>query len=114
MGSGNKKDEGNHYSLIPAPVVVGFGVGASLSPLYLPREKDQPEFWMLFSGGSDGKECACRAGDLGSIPGLGKSPGEGNGNALQYSCLENPVDRGAWLVTVHGFAESDTPEGLTS
>ena len=65
---------------------------------------------MLFSGGSDGKECACREGDLGSIPGLGKSPGEGNGNPLQYSCLENPMDRGAWQVTVHGFAESHTTE----
>ena len=48
------------------------------------------------------KESACNAGDLGSIPGLGRSPGEGNGNPLQYSCLENPMDRGAWLATVHG------------
>ena len=47
-------------------------------------------------GGSDGKESACNAGDLGSVPGLGRSPGEGNGNQLQYSCLENPMDRGAW------------------
>ena len=46
--------------------------------------------------------------DLGSIPGLGRSPGEGNGNPLQYSCLENPVDRGAWWVTVHGVAKSQT------
>ena len=44
----------------------------------------------------------------GSIPGLGRSPGEGNGNPLQYSCLENPMDRGAWRATVHGVAESDT------
>ena len=49
-----------------------------------------------FPGGSDGKASACNAGDLGSIPGLGRSPGEGNGNPLQYSCLENPMDRGAW------------------
>ena len=48
-----------------------------------------------FPGGSDGKESACNVGDLGSIPGLGRSPGEGNGNPLQYSCLENPTDRGA-------------------
>ena len=47
-----------------------------------------------FPGGSDGKASACNAGDLGSIPGLGRSPGEGNGNPLQYSCLENPMDRG--------------------
>ena len=55
-----------------------------------------------FSGGSDGKESACNAGDLGSIPGWGRSPGEGNGNSLQYSCLENSMDRGAWWATVHG------------
>ena len=51
---------------------------------------------MGFSGGSDGKESACNAGDPGSIPGLGKSPGEENGKPLHYSCLENPMDRGAW------------------
>ena len=50
----------------------------------------------------------CNAGDLGLIPGLGRSPGEGNGNPLQYSCLENPVDRGAWRATVHGVAKSRT------
>ena len=47
------------------------------------------------------------AGDVGSIPGLGRSPGEGNGNPLQYSCLENPMGRGAWQATVHSVAESD-------
>ena len=51
---------------------------------------------MNFPGGSDGKASAYKAGDLGSIPGLGRSPGEGNGNPLQYSCLENPMDRGTW------------------
>ena len=61
-----------------------------------------------FSGGSDGKESACNARDLGSIPGLGKSPGEGNGNPIQYSCLGNPMDRGAWWATVHGVAKSCT------
>ena len=59
-------------------------------------------------GGSDGKESACKAGDPGLIPGWGRSPGEENGNPLQYSCLENPVDRGAWRVTVHGVAKSQT------
>ena len=49
-----------------------------------------------FPGSSDGKESTCNAGDPGSIPGLGKSPGEENGNPLHYSCLENPMDRGAW------------------
>ena len=58
----------------------------------------------------DGKESACKAGDLGSIPGLGGSPGEGNGNPLQYSCLENAMDRGAWWATVHGVAELGTTE----
>ena len=51
---------------------------------------------------------ACIAGDLGSIPGLGRSPGEENGNPLQYSCLENPMDGGAWWATVHGVAKSRT------
>ena len=58
-----------------------------------------------FPGGSDGKESACNAGDSGSIPGLGRSPGEGNGNPLQYSCLENPMDRGSWQATVHGVTK---------
>ena len=49
-----------------------------------------------FSDGSNGKEFACNVGDPGSVPGLGRSPGEGNGNPLQYSCLENPMGRGAW------------------
>ena len=53
---------------------------------------------------SVGKESACSAGDSGSIPGSGRSPGEGNGNPLQYSCLENPMDRGAWWAMVHGVA----------
>ena len=56
---------------------------------------------------TDGKESACNAGDPGSIPGLGRSPGEGNGNPLQYSYLENPMDRGAWWATVHGVTELD-------
>ena len=57
-------------------------------------------------GGSDGKESACNAGDLGSISGLGRSPGEGNSSPLQYSFLENPTDRGAWWATVHAVSKS--------
>ena len=58
-----------------------------------------------FPEGSDGKESTCNAGDAGSIPGPGRSPGEGHGNPLQYCCLENPMDRGDWRVTVHGVAK---------
>ena len=64
--------------------------------------------FMGFPGGSDGKESACNAGDLGSISGLGRSPGEGNGNPLQYSGLENSMDRRAWQAIVHGFAKIQT------
>ena len=62
----------------------------------------------MFLGGSDGKESTCNAEDLGLIPGLGRSPGEGNGNPLQYSCLENPMHRGSWGGRVHGAIESWT------
>ena len=65
-----------------------------------------------FPGGSQGKESACNEGDPGSIPGLRRSPGEGNGSPLQFSCLENPMDRGAWWATVHGVAESQMTEWL--
>ena len=72
--------------------------------------------WMLFNGaipwGSDSKESAHSAGGPGSIPGLGRSPGEGNGYPLQFSCLGNPVDRGAWQIAVHG-TKSDTTERPT-
>ena len=61
-----------------------------------------------FPGGSVGKESTCNAGELGLIPGLGRSPGGGNDNPLQYSGLENPMDRGAWRATIHGVAESQT------
>ena len=61
-----------------------------------------------FPGGSDGKESACNVGDPGSIPGSGRYPGGGHGNPLQYSCLENPMDRGAQRASVHGVAKSRT------
>ena len=65
-----------------------------------------------FPGGSDGKASTCNVGDLGSIPGLGRSPGEGNDNPLQYSCLKNSMNGGAWWTTVHGVTESDKTEWL--
>ena len=58
------------------------------------------------SSSSDGKESACNVGDMGSIPGLGRSPGERNGYPLQYSCPRNPMDRGAWWAAVHGVTKS--------
>ena len=67
-----------------------------------------PKYWSFGFSGSNGKESACKAGDLDSIPGSGRSPGEGNGYPLQYSCLKNPRDRRAWWATVHGVAKSRT------
>ena len=61
-----------------------------------------------FPGGSEVKASACNVGDLGSIPGLGRSPREGNGNPLQFSCLENPMDGAAWWATVHRVEKSRT------
>ena len=63
-----------------------------------------------FPGSSADEESTCNVGDLGLIPGLGSSPGEGHGNPLQYSCLENPMDRGAWWAMVHRVTESDMTE----
>ena len=68
---------------------------------------------MDIPGGSDGKDSTCNVRDPGSIPGLGRSPGEGKSYPVQYSCLENPMDRGAWLAIVHEVTESDTIEQLT-
>ena len=68
--------------------------------------------YLGFPGVSDGKESACNAGNLGSILGLGRFPGEGNSYPLQYSCLENSMKRGAWQATVHGIVKSDTTEQL--
>ena len=83
----------DHLTLSPHPLPCGFA--ASLIKRGFP-------------GGSDGKAPAYNAGDLGSIPGLGRSPGEGNGNLLQYLCLENLMDRGDWWAAVHGVTKSRT------
>ena len=84
------------------------------SPRITPSCNIKSHNWCMrgFPGGASGKEptCQCRRQDMGLILGSGKSPGEENGNPLQYSCLENPMDRGAWRATVHGVSELDTAE----
>ena len=65
-------------------------------------KKKKKKLFILYWGSSAGKESACNVGDLGSLPGLERSPGEGNGYPLQHSCLENSMDRGAWRVTIQG------------
>ena len=86
------------------------------SCIQFPAELYQDLFFFFFFlswdidsvGDSDGKESACNVRDLGSVPGLGRSPGGGHGSPLQYSCLENPMDRGTWQAAVHGVAKSWT------
>ena len=85
--------------------------GFSTTPPLLPHSLPSLIHWNLpfcFPRSSDSKASACNAGDMGSIPGSGRSPGEGHGNPLQYSCLENPMDKGAWQATVHGVPRSQT------
>ena len=86
-------------SLHGIPGLYCFNTDAKLSLFLFPRD---------LPCSSDSKESACNAGDLCSIPGLGRSPGEGTGHPLQYSCLENPMDRGAWQTTVRGVTKSWT------
>ena len=94
----------------------GFVIGSLGGPQFDPRVRKIPwrRAWQSTSvfldlpGGSDGIESACNVGDLGSIPGSGRSLGGGHGNPRQYSCLENPTDRGARQATVHGVAKSRT------
>ena len=80
--------------------------------LLIARGKISDQYTVLrvhgFPGGPVGEESACNAGDTGSVSGSGRSPGEGNGSPLQYSCLENPMDGGAWQATVHGVTKSWT------
>ena len=80
-------------------------IPCSLLPIYI---SSPLEYTLGFPAGSEVKASACNAGDPGSIPGSGRSSGEGNGNPLQYSCLENPMDRGAWYPIVHGVPKSRT------
>ena len=94
--------------LMWAPTTVAETALCSSSSSRMKEETPWFQGALGFPGGSEVKVSACNAGDLSSIPGLGRSPGEGNGNPLQYSCLENPMDRGAWWATVHGVALSQT------
>ena len=92
---------------------VGRGRGGEVGVDFKPKEtqgtwRRDDGFEDVKPGGSEVKASACNAGDMGSIPRLGRSPGEGNGNPLQYSCLKNPMDTGAWWATVHGVAKSWT------
>ena len=98
---------GSAESGLPKPVAGlrgcsnhGHGFESSSSALFLSGQS--------CPGGSEVKASACHEGDLGSLPGSGRSPGEGNGNPFQYSCLENPMDGGAWWATVHGVTKSRT------
>ena len=77
------------------------------------RDRLPTPVFLGFPGGSASKESTCNAGDLGLIPGLGRSPGEGNSHPFQYSCLENPMNRGAWQAAVHGVTKRDTTEQLS-
>ena len=86
---------------------INWETGIDIYTLLYIKQKTQGPI-VGFSGSSAGKESACNAGDPGSIPGSRRSPGEGNSYSLQYSCPENSMDRGAWQVTVHGVAKSQT------
>ena len=100
------------FSLAAQPleaIVVPYQVTLScLISLKPARERLPTPVFLGFPGGSDGKESACNVGNPGSVPGLGRFPGEGNGYPLRYSCLENPKVREAWRATVHGAANSLT------
>ena len=83
------------------------GAAESLNCPALVEDIHRHSYSVAFPAGSDSEASAYNVGDLGSILGSGRSPGEGNGNPLQYSCLENPMDEEAWWATVHGVAKSD-------
>ena len=109
----------------PCQHSTGYLGGACICPLSPPQVQacglevsnhfgTRDQFAGGFPGGSEVKNLSARAGDRDSIPGWGRSPGEGNGNPLQYSCPENPMDRGSWGATVHGVSKSDMTEQLST
>ena len=102
----NKNGESRHSCLVPHPGGNVFTIEYDVCYGFVIYRFNCVEVCSLYKPhglpcGSDGKASACNAGDPGSIPGSGRSPGEGNGNPLQNSCLENPMDGGAWRATVH-------------
>ena len=92
----------------PAVLNLPFSLHCFAKDQLTETKRKGPSYTVGDLGGSDAEESACSAGDLGSIPGLGRSSGGGNGNPLQYSSLENPMDRGAWWALVHGVTKSQT------
>ena len=98
------KEEGSFSFLLVSAISIRHASAPSWSPTLF----NESFYITCFPDGSEGKESVCNPGDQGSILWWGRSPGEGNGNPLQYSCLENPMDRGAWWATVHGVTKSGT------
>ena len=101
------------HTVIIQVTISSLSMGIRQMKLYLQRPVRKISWYLCFPGVSDSKESACHVGDLGLVAGLGRSPGEGKGHPLQYSCLENPMDRGAWQATVHGVIKWDTTERLS-
>ena len=106
MSLSNLQETVRNREAWPAIVHVSQRVGHDLANEQQKKLNTPTKQYEFYFGDSEGKEFACIAGDTGIIPGSGRSPKEGNGNPLHYSCLENPMDRGAWQTTVHGIPKS--------